>query len=84
LGALEAQGKFSDTCGALKVTKGSMVVLKAERTKNLYKVIESVDNWWCFRSNNEWGHYKTLAHASWTHERAKSLSPTQQRSSTRY
>jgi len=45
LGALEAQGKFSDTCGALKVTKGSMVVLKAERTKNLYKVIESVDNW---------------------------------------
>jgi len=43
VGALKAQGyKFSDTDGALKVTKGSMTVLKVERMTNLYKVIESV------------------------------------------
>ena len=41
LGALKAQGcKF--TYGALKVTKGSMTVLKAECMVNLYKVIGSV------------------------------------------
>jgi len=42
LGSLETQGyKFSDMKGALKVTKGSMTVLKVEHTTNLYKVIES-------------------------------------------
>jgi len=34
--------KFLGTDGALKVTKGSMTVLKVERTTNLYKMIESV------------------------------------------
>jgi len=33
---------FSGSGGALKVTKGSMMVLKAEHTTNLYKAIESV------------------------------------------
>jgi len=43
VGALEAQGsKFSCTDGALKVIKGSMIVLKVERTTNLYKEIGSV------------------------------------------
>jgi len=43
LGALEAQGyKFSGADGVLKVTKGFMMVLKEERTMNLYKVITSV------------------------------------------
>jgi len=38
LGAMEAQGcKFSSTDGALKVIKGSMMILKAEHTANLYK-----------------------------------------------
>jgi len=42
-GALEAQWyKFSGTNEVLKVTKGSMTILKAERTVNLHKVIESV------------------------------------------
>jgi len=43
LGALEAQGyKFSGADGVLKVTKGFMMVLKGDRTTNLYKVIGSV------------------------------------------
>ena len=43
LGALKVERcKFSVTDGALKVIKGSMTVLKAEHTTNLYKVIESV------------------------------------------
>ena len=43
IGSLESQGyKFSGTDGVLKATKGSMTVLKGERTTNLYKVIESV------------------------------------------
>ena len=43
LGALEAQGcKFLGTDGALKVTKGSMTVFKAERMVHLYKVIRSL------------------------------------------
>ena len=42
LDALKAQEyKFSGTDGTLKVTKGSIIVLKAERTMNLYKVIRS-------------------------------------------
>ena len=41
--ALEAQGyKFSGMGEALMVSKGSMTVLKTERTMNLYRVIESV------------------------------------------
>jgi len=43
VGALEAQRyKFSGTDGALKITKGSMMVLKSERTANLYNVIGSL------------------------------------------
>jgi len=43
IGSLEAQRcNFSDMDGALKVTKGSMTVLKVERTMNLYKVIGSM------------------------------------------
>ena len=43
LGGLGSSGyKFSGADGILKVTKGSMAVLKAERMENLYKVIESV------------------------------------------
>jgi len=43
LGSLKAQGcKFSDMDGTLKVTKGSMMVIKAELIVNLYKIIESV------------------------------------------
>jgi len=34
--------KSSSTDGALKISKGSMTVLKTERTINLYKVIGSV------------------------------------------
>ena len=42
LGALEVRGyKFSGTDGATKVTKGSMMILKGERTTNLYKLIGS-------------------------------------------
>jgi len=32
--------------------------------------------WWYFSNNREGEYYKTLAHASWTHERARSSSPT--------
>ena len=40
LGALEAQGcKFSGADGGIKVTKGSMIILKGERPANLYKMI---------------------------------------------
>ena len=43
LGVLKAQEcKFSGMAGAIKVTEGSMMVLKAERTTNLYKEIGSV------------------------------------------
>ena len=43
LGALEAQGcKFSDADGDIKVTKGSMTILKGKQTMNLYKMIESI------------------------------------------
>jgi len=39
LGSLEARGyKFSGADGAIKVTKGSMTILKGERTTNLYKL----------------------------------------------
>ena len=43
LGALEARGyKFSGADGAIKVTKGSMTILKRERTTNLYKLTGSI------------------------------------------
>ena len=43
LGALNAQEcKFSGADGGVKVTKCSMIILKIERTTNLYKIIESV------------------------------------------
>jgi len=43
LRALEARGyKFSGANGAIKVTKGSMTILKGERTANLYKLIGSI------------------------------------------
>jgi len=39
LGALEARGyKFSAADGGIKVTKGSMTILKGERIANLYKL----------------------------------------------
>ena len=43
VGTLEVQGcKSTGTDGALKVTNGSIMVLKVGRMVNLYKVIESV------------------------------------------
>ena len=43
LGALKAQKcKFSGADGGIKVTKGSMMIFKGDRTTNLYKMIESV------------------------------------------
>jgi len=43
LEALEARGyKFSGTDGGIKVTKGSMRILKGERTTNLYKLTGSI------------------------------------------
>ena len=40
LGALEARRcKFSGADRAIKVSKGSMMILKGERTANLYKLI---------------------------------------------
>ena len=43
LGTLEARGyKFSSTDGEIKVTKGSMMILKGERTTNLYKLTGSI------------------------------------------
>jgi len=43
LGALEARGyKFSDAYGGIKVTKGSMMILKGKRTINLYRLIGSI------------------------------------------
>ena len=39
---------------------------------------------WCFSWNTEGEYYKILAHASWTHERARSSSPIQKECSTRY
>ena len=47
-----------------------MTVLRAERMVNLYKVIESIV---MLPSNR--GHYKTLAYASWTHERGLQAKP---------
>jgi len=42
LGALKAQRcKFSSADGDIKVTKGSMTILKGERSTNLYKMIGS-------------------------------------------
>jgi len=34
--------KFSGVDGGIKVTRGSMMILKGERTANLYKLIESI------------------------------------------
>jgi len=43
LGALETQScKFSGADGGIKVSKGSMTILKGEQTKTLYKMIESI------------------------------------------
>ena len=43
LEALEARGyKFSGADGAMKVTKGSMMILKGEQTTNLYKLTGSI------------------------------------------
>ena len=43
LGALKAHGyKFSSADEAIKVTKGSMTILKGERIANLYKLIGSI------------------------------------------
>jgi len=43
LGALKARGyKFSGADGGIKVTKGSMTILKRERTTNLYKMTRSI------------------------------------------
>ena len=43
LGALEARGyKFSGVDGLIKVTKGSVTILKGERTTNLYKLTGSI------------------------------------------
>src|SRR3954462_13045212 len=43
LGALEAQGfKFSGEDGVIKVSRGSMTVLKAERVANLYRMKGSI------------------------------------------
>jgi len=43
LGALKAQKcKFSSVDGGIKITKGSIPILKGERTANLYKMIGSV------------------------------------------
>ena len=48
LGALKANGyKFSNIDGVLKVTKGSMTVLKGKRMKNLYKMIGSYSRATC-------------------------------------
>jgi len=43
LGALETRGyKFSGADGAIRVTRGSMTILKGERTANLYKLTGSI------------------------------------------
>jgi len=43
LGALEARGyKFSGTDGGIKVTRGSMMILKEEQAANLYKLTGSI------------------------------------------
>jgi len=84
VGALKAQRyKFSGTDGVLKITKGSMMILKAEHTTNLYKVIGSVVIGDTSVAKEE-DITRLLAHVSWIHERAKSSIPTQQRNSTRY
>ena len=41
--ALEARGyKFSGADGGIKVTRGSLMILKGERIANLYKLTESI------------------------------------------
>jgi len=43
LGALKTQGrKFSGADRGIKVTKGSMTILKGKQTTNLYKIKESI------------------------------------------
>jgi len=43
LGTLRARGyKFSGADGGIKVTKGSIKILKGEQTTNLYKLIGSI------------------------------------------
>jgi len=43
LRALEARGyKFSGADGGIKVTKGSIMILKGERTKNFYKLTRNI------------------------------------------
>jgi len=43
LRALKTQGcKFSGADGGVKVTNGSVTILKGERSTNLYKMIECV------------------------------------------
>jgi len=43
LGVLETQGcKFSGADSGIKVTKGSIMIIKGERSTNLHKMIESV------------------------------------------
>ena len=43
LRALKARGyNFSGADGAIKVTKGSMTILKGEQTTNLYKLTGSI------------------------------------------
>ena len=43
LGDLKARGyKFSSADGEIKVTRGSMMILKGERTANLYKLTGSI------------------------------------------
>jgi len=40
---MEARGyKFSGADGEIKITKGSMMILKGERIVNLYKLIGSI------------------------------------------
>jgi len=40
---LKARGyKLSGVDGGIKITRGSMTILKEERTTNLYKLIESI------------------------------------------
>ena len=83
LEALKAQRcKFSGADGGIKVTKGSMTILK-EHIANLYKIEESIIVGDASAATEE-DTTKALAHASWTHERARSSSPTQKGCSTMY
>ena len=43
VGALKVRGyKFSGADGGIKVTNGSMIILKGEQTANLYKLTGSI------------------------------------------